>query len=275
MHAKVDWLSFTVPAPTSGAGHSAEVYSFIQRTLEEANCQPLLQLIGDAGGTPRAGRGHYGAGVYYEQFHISMWWGGIANHILVEIAGVGCECLREIEQLKPLLLAVHLRCTRLDIACDFETNTKPIEFVNGGYNARFKSRTSVTSVEGATEYIGSPKSERFSRVYRYSKPHPRSGLLRVEFVTRSAWAKAASLALVRSSLDNLVGKLGGSYGFKHTLWANLSLDAGKLANTRDEKGDASSIFWLSKQVRPALLRLHADGVINLHEWVDDLLAEIE
>lgn len=275
MNAIVDWLSFTIPSNTAGMAHSEDTNAHIQMLLSRAGCDPLLSLIGGESCTPRSGRGHYGAGYFFEQFHISIWFGGIANHVLVECAGVGCQALREIGALDMLIAHVKRRITRVDIAVDFETIAKPTEFVDGGYNERFKSRSSIISPDGETEYVGSPSSERFCRIYRYASPHPRAALLRVEFVTRGKWAKAAALSLMGSHVGTLASQLGNSFGFQHALWADAPSSVERLSYSRDEAGEAGSIFWLSRQVRPALLRLHKKGLINLREWVDNLLAELE
>jgi len=163
----------------------------------------------------------------------------------------------------------------LDIAIDFQTNVTPSQFCSSGYNERFKSRGTFNSPDGSTEYVGSPKSDRFSRIYRYNKPHPRSEFLRIEAVLRGNYAKAAAKTLSHSDISDLASQLGNSFMWRHPLWNVSSPSDGKLAFARDEKGDASSLFWLARQVKPALIRLGREKVINLEEFFADILSEIE
>lgn len=273
MDIKVDYLSFTQPANMRGVGHGDEATAMLWDTLEAAGQSNLLMFLEGAQAIFRNGRGHYGAGVFFEDLNISIWWGGISDHILVEIAGVGCQALRDAGFLMLVVAAAAPRCTRIDIACDSAAFGAPAEFVAHGHNERFKSKSSITSDTGDTEYVGTTKSERFARIYRYHAPHPRAGITRVEMVSRSDYAKSVAEIVVREGVIAAAAALGASYKWKSPAWNLTQATDSRVKAKKHDHDGAERLRWLLRAVKPALIQSHKDGLIDLEEffnqvWID-------
>lgn len=203
-----------------------------------------------------------------------MAWRQPDNHIvtfantvgqgLIEVTGQGCQVLRDKSLMGELLEYAKSACTRLDIAIDLPHVT-PDEIVAEGYSAKFKAHTRIASKKGTTHYVGSVKSERYCRVYRYNDPHPRSKLTRIELVHRKAYAKIAVQAILTNGLSNATQSALASYKFKHPA-ACVNADA--LATVAVVKSSQKTITWLIAQCAPAFKRLVADGTIpNPHEFL--------
>jgi len=273
MDAKIDYISFTLPARLSGAGHSEETYEHIATVLDDAGLGWFVTELGKLDVSMRSGRAHYGAGMYFQEHHISLWFGGIANHILIEIAGVGCQWLRDTSTIEMLIATIHNRVTRIDVAVDFRTDAKPTDFVSKMKGKRFSSRTSIESATGWTEYVGSMKSSRYARVYVYAEPHPRAGILRVEHVLRDENAKAAAAEIIARSLKDVVSDLGNTFGWQHEIWKPLQTTEGKLRAKRHDTHGSGTLIWLEKAVKPALIKAHQSGLIDMREllqrWLDE------
>lgn len=276
MDAKIDYFSFTLPVNLGGAGHSDEVHAFIIQQLDANGFNPLVDLLIEETSIRRSGRGHYGAGLFFQDLHISLWWGGIANHLLVEIAGVGCQAARDAGCMDQTVFSAQDRCTRIDIAIDLPDAGKPADFVSKRKSSRISAKASMESATGWTEYVGSMKSDRFARVYLYAEPHPRAGVMRVEHVLRSDYAKAACRQLLSDGMATLVTMLGNSFGWEHPRWQPDEMTEGKLKAQRHDTHGAGTLRWLAKAVAPALIKAQKDGLLDAEEWFrTHVLSELE
>lgn len=274
MDSKVDYLSFTLPLNLMGQGHSDGCEMGIVAQLELFNLKGLLSVLSSSIPERRGGRKLYGAGLFWKTEGVNIWFGGHANHVLLEISGVGCQVLRDAETLEATLLGIVDRVTRLDIATDFETDVSPAEFVAHKAENRLRVTETHDTDTGETQYVGSKASERFTRVYKFRSPHPRSGVMRVETVLRSDYAKAGLAVLLADSLVSLVDSLGVTFGWTHALWTPEHSTADKLRASRADKEDAATLRWIYKSVKPALLKAHASGLLDLPEFCDALTALI-
>jgi hypothetical protein len=269
MDAKIDYLSFTVPSVLFGAGHGKDVWKITNDLLMEKAGAEFVDWLARADWAPSNGRGIYGASLYQPSTFTRIWFGGSANHILVEITGTGCSSLRDAHLLDLLIERVADRCTRLDVAVDMMDAGFPAEFVSAGYAKRFKSRSSWDTSEGFTEYVGSMKSELYARVYLYKPPHPRSGVMRVEMVTRAQRAKDAAAYHVQNGLTALALALGDTFQWQSPRWSRSQLEPSKLPTKREERHGGTTIQWLFRQVLPALLRLQNTGEFDVREWLEN------
>lgn len=183
-------------------------------------------------------------------------------HCCVEISGAGCERLIKMGAVLEVLSAIHDRCTRIDIACDIETETSPLDFVSILSHERMRASGYQKSETGETCYVGSQKSDRYARVYRYAKPHPRAHLLRIEHVFRREYAKKVADAYSSASLESVAASCGEAFGWTHRDW---KMDMDKLADitiiSPARKGGAT-ISWLIQACAPAFKRLVKEGVIR-------------
>ena len=184
------------------------------------------------------------------------------SHATIEISGQGCERLIEMGGMETVLHAAQERITRIDIACDIETDTTPVEFVAVLSHDRMRSSGVITSDTGQTCYIGSKQSERFARVYRYNHPHPRAHLLRVEHVFRRDHAKQISRAIVANSVGEVGVACGRAFGWAHRDWDVTPDSSVDISVTAPEKNVGKTVSWLVRSVAPAIQRLIADGTIR-------------
>lgn len=272
MDAKIDYLSFTIMTDVRGAGDELQMWLRAvnvvwQRVPAFAEWAEQAQNW-EAGGA----RGHYAFSQFNRQFFTAVRFGGKANHILFELPGTTCQALRDVGLLDQVLREAADRLTRLDLAVDIPGGCSPREFVAAGYNARFKSYTEIVSAEGETEYVGSMKSERYARVYRYNEPHPRAGTLRVEHVFRSDYAKAAGQMIVSDGLLAAADASGNTWGWQAADWQPAGLTDGKVRAHRADRHEPGRVRWLHKVCIPALVKAEREGLIDLDVVIENLLS---
>lgn len=193
-------------------------------------------------------------------------------HITVQVSGAGCDTLIEDGTLYEFLELVHHRVTRLDIASDIETDTRPSEFAAHRRETRIKSAGFQTSPTGETVYLGSRQSERFARIYRYDGDHPRAHLLRVEFELKRLNARAAVQELLSSGESAVAAYLGGVFGLAHDLWRPDRIDGVEVRPTPPERRGTPKLSWLNKQVAPTIRELHITGAFDAREWLESIIS---
>lgn len=166
------------------------------------------------------------------------------------------------------------------MAVDVVTDLDPITVWGGVAN---KTYSVNQSKDGQTVYIGSPKSEKMMRIYKYNDPHPRSHLLRSEIVFRRGWAKKLALAL--STLDAEGQFVSDYWRTQNALWWSENISKYILDDRSpnvvsaperrgSDKSTSSTLAWLHAQVRPAIARATRDGA-SLNEVLDALGIEWE
>lgn len=276
MDAKVDYLSFTLPLNLSGVGHTEQLYEELFKLFERAKLRALLDILNPKTREVRSGRKIYGAGLFWSDSAVNIWWGGVANHVLCEISGTGCQLLRDNGTLMAVVKSTQQRCTRIDIAVDLPDAGKPADFVAIKMENRFKVTETMDTDTGWTQYVGSRKSERFARVYLYREPHPRSGVMRVEHVFRGDYAKEVAHGLLATGLREIVRACGNTYGWQHPRWQPEGTTDGKIKAQRHDKEDAATVRWLAKAVAPALVKAHKSGLVDVRKWLDThVLSQLE
>jgi len=184
------------------------------------------------------------------------------THACIEISGQGCEWLISGNHLQEVLGCCKERITRVDVATDIETSTQPAEFVSIVNHERMRANGMQNSETGQTCYVGSKKSDRYARVYRYYPPHPRSHLLRIEHVFRRKYAKAVVQAILDTSLEAVAEAAGKAFGWAHSEWNVQALQSADISIVAPERGQRSTVTWLVRSVAPAIRRLIADGTIR-------------
>jgi len=267
MRVHVDWLTFTLemlyPSHLTGEETHAEAYA---STIEGAFLRTFgLEVTREAfgGNWKQAERSRAPYTDAWEQGDgIRVFCSPNLVHMCVEISGSGCEELIEKGQMDAVLGAIHSRTTRIDIACDIETKIRPPEFVAAIVGKRMQSSGYQKSSRGETCYVGSQKSDRYARVYRYDAPHPRSDLLRVEHVFRKAYAKSVAKACIGHDLSAVASGCAKAFG-----WGHASFDAGKAAAVKlskvgHEKNMGWTVAWLINAAAPAFHRMVKEGTIK-------------
>lgn len=188
----------------------------------------------------------------------TIFWNPDKNFSLVEFSGTGVQELREQSMLFPIVKSYGEFLTRIDLATDWETEVSPKEFAECREIGRFTTYTDMSSETGDTYYVGSWKSDRYAKIYRYSEPHPRHPFLRREYVLRGEYAKAAASDLQSMRIREYLSNLDQTFGFNHRL--SLKSETSKKVNapTRGSKM-GSTERWLFSQVLPACKKLIDDG----------------
>jgi hypothetical protein len=193
---------------------------------------------------------------------ISIYASPNLSHSTIEISGSGCEHLIELGVISGVLDRCYERITRIDVATDIETDTLPSEFVAVLSHERMRAAGYQHSVTGETNYVGSKKSDRYARVYRYFEPHPRSHLLRIEHVFRREYAKVVAQSLLDNSLESVAAAAGKAFGWAHIDWKPEAAEHADISIIAAERGQSSTVRWLLTSCAPAFKRLVADGTIR-------------
>lgn len=262
MRTHIDWLTFTF-TPNYSEGVDEGYHSALSSGLNDLfGVQLTSQAFGGNWGLKAHGRAPYTDAWQLGDSGITLFASPNLTHACVELSGAGCEHLINLGALNEVLTKCCERVTRIDIATDIETLTTPIEFTTKLNHERMRSCGYQKSESGETCYIGSQKSDRYARVYRYNAPHPRSHLLRIEHVFRRQYAKSVALACVNANVESIETAAGRIFGWNHLLWKPSDVEYVDISITSAERKANGTIFWLIKSCAPAFKRLCADGTIR-------------
>jgi len=262
MRTHIDWITFTAPV-IYGTGENDDYEMAVQAglvaLLENDMVEALFAGLRRDGGKKRA---PYTDVWVDADGGISLFASPNLTHCCVEISGRGCEAIIEAGTMARLMGLVRETVTRVDVATDIETGIPPTEFVFYTNHERMRASGYQKSETGETCYVGSKKSDRYARVYRYNEPHPRSHLLRVEHVFRRDYAKSVARAIVGATVEDVATEAGKAFGWAHGVWqpnANQEVD---ISISSPERNAGTTVAWLVKSVAPAIRRLIADGTIR-------------
>jgi len=282
MRTHVDWLTFTM-SPRYGTydASNMSVGEDYATAIEAAwiatfDADLLAKAFGGEWEKQEKSRAPYSDAWSLAGSGIMLYAGVSLNHCCVEISGQGCEKLIEANLLERIIHCVQDRITRIDIASDIETSISPVTFVGSLKHDRMRSSGHQLSASGETCYVGSRKSERYARVYRYFAPHPRSKYLRVEHVFRGDYACNVGRAILNSGLDSVASSAGAAFGWAHHTWQPNAQTEVDLSIVKAERTTGSTVYWLMKQVAPAFKRLCAEGVIvDPEKFLRDYFLEVD
>lgn len=268
MDGHIDWISFTLPAKLPILAPDQLLATTYQKLRKDyPNVTATFFQSGDF--MPFVGRAPYRFALANADRSIRIYGGGSNDTILIEISGRGCDGIRSYENARRVCDEVQSRCTRLDYAIDVRTGTLPIDFADKRKSNTFRSNATINSDTGQTVYLGSPKSDRFARVYRYYHPHPRSELLRVEFVFRRGLARSACEHFTNSnSSQAFIAACGNTWGLDHSDWQpGYETDERLRTESRSKTGD-KTVSWLYTQVAPAIARLVREDAISITDFLE-------
>jgi len=263
----IDWVSFTLETENEPVAAS-ELYHIARALLRKVSVSHEQYIFDGQGFEQDQSRPPYRICLARDDHGLRIYGGSHTGTVLFELSGRGCGGLRETEFAFAFIGGVADRISRLDIAADIRCDVQPAEFVNDRFHQAFRSIGFVRSDTGETAYVGSPKSDRFCRVYRYREPHPRSALLRSEFVFRRGLAKdAAAKLLGEADLAAFVAKLGNTWGFAHPIWKPEIKTDEKLRVPVVSKKSQDTLSWLYYQVAPAMRRLMDEGSLDMTDFL--------
>jgi DNA relaxase NicK len=193
---------------------------------------------------------------------------GPQGHMLFQLSGRGCDAIRDNAVSRRFVGEIAELLTRFDYAVDVSTRTRPVDFANSRSHRAFRTISYIKSDSGSTVYVGSPKSDRFCRVYRYNPPHPRSHLLRIEFVFRRAMARTAAGVYCEQENDTeFLARLGNTYGYAHQDWQPEARSDHRISTPSVDRHTEDTVAWLYKQVAPAMARVMATGGFDMADFL--------
>lgn len=262
MRTHIDWLSFTITPRYADSTPDGYLNALRWGLLDLFGDSLANTVFGSEWKRRERSRAPYSDAWDIGVENITLFASQTLTHATIEISGQGCEKLIRFNLLNELLKACANRVTRIDIACDIETDVKPAEFVTETSHERMRTSGYQKSETGETCYVGSQKSDRYARVYRYYEPHPRSHLLRIEHVFRRDNAKVCARAVLRNKTDAVARSAGEVFGWRHAVWQPSVAEGADISIVQAERKMGGTVFWLIKQCAPAFRRLCEDGTIR-------------
>jgi hypothetical protein len=275
MYYSIDYYSFTIPVKETRYGTTDEtnrhaVYQFVKLLPEEHH-----HKFGLGGWGIEKGSGFYSVRLRHEHSGVAISFGEINAHLFVELSGRACQNLDALDCLLSVVALTHERCSRIDFAVDLETEASPERFSASRNGSAFKANGTINSPSGQTCYLGSRKSERMARVYRYYEPHPRAALLRVEAEYKGDAAKAMSKHLLETDIRQACLDAHKPFGWSHGAWGSEKGEGQKIPYKAYKPDNASTVRWLYGDVITALRKAIETGLVELDDWLAKLAGDSE
>lgn len=267
MNILIDWISFTMEATNSDQYSSSEVALKARDTVYMNGLGGVLQFDHHTW-QRRGGRPPYS--VSWEHKGVTVY-AGKPYTILVEVAGQGCAHLAargiQLWEYEAVLRGV----TRIDLAADMLCETSPDTFVECAAKKHIRSSGRFVSDSGHTCYVGSKKSDRYARVYRYSPPHPRSEYLRCEMVMRHEQARKCIIFVSTDGLEAALRVYGDMFGWKHPEWQITAFTGhSRPTGATIRRSSNKTVTWLIRQAAPAFRKCLEDGSIaDAHSFLEE------
>ena len=268
MDGHIDWISFTIPAKLPILAPEQLLQTTYQK-LRKDYPNVTGEIIQKHNYVPFVGRAPYRFALANSDRSVRIYGGGSNDTILIEISGRGCDGIRDHALARRICGEFSNRATRLDYAVDIRCRTLPTNFASKRKINTFRSNATIQSDTGETVYLGSPKSDRFARIYRYHHPHPRSELLRVEFVFRRGLARSAVGHLAQSeSAQAFIASCGNTWGLDHADWQPDHETNERLKTESRSKTGDKTVSWLYTQVAPAIARLVKEDALSITDFLE-------
>jgi hypothetical protein len=267
MRYSIDWLSFSVPFEPITRENSRLLGPLVEASVKAYMGELIDELVSGQSFTLAHGRRPYAASWGRDDGGVRFFGAPTLAHVLVEISGTGCKTLRAQNSFEEVLSLVHQRVSRIDLAIDIETETTPSDFVIHKAGKSFKSSGYIKSETGETCYVGSQKSDRWARVYRYAKPHPRANDLRVEHVFRRGAAKSFALALLSGDYAGAVVACGNVFGWTHKDWQTGSVHPLTIKTIGMRREKNNTINWIYGAVTSSIVKAVKAGTLDINDWL--------
>lgn len=272
MLIQLDWVSFSLPLPFAAMSDDEAAAHYAREELEYFLGDTYHLLEGWGALEQGSGRRPFSTSFRSAGGEVSIYLNHKLTHFLVELSGTGTKGVMQSEQGRDFLRIVGNRVTRIDIACDIHCETNPLAFTDERGQGRFKTHSEIVSETGQTYYVGSKKSNRYARVYRYNKPHPRHELLRVEHVFRDNDAKETMKYFLENGEEKTAQQCALMYQWQHKAWDISPATEKEMTAYRPDRENANTLFWVHKTVAPLLARLTKEGSLNLEEFFNNVWA---
>lgn len=271
---QLDYVSVTFPqAPITD--NWKQTLAGITNAATNPHCAPFLhRALSSSTWIPGKGRKGQGASFHDEQSGSSVFYGGAHSVSVAEFPGGGCKMLRSFSGDREIASQARDTCTRIDVAIDVLCDITPMAVDAAGFSGKFATSSMAKSLTGQTLYIGSEKSERFVRVYRYHPPHPRAHLLRIEIVSRRKYAKAVCTAIAAQGLGAAAATLLDNLGLKHPELQVFAHSGAPITPLEARRDSSKRLSWILRQVTPALIDMHRKGEIDVRQWYEKHLEPV-
>lgn len=272
MECKVDYINFSVPTRVPFVAGDPENENNAHIILKDFLSNLYAPIIGGHVWEGKESKGFYHTRYWNDDTKIMIFVGSVNRHVHVEVGGQALDRIRALGCYEEFMKKVAARTSRVDFAVDFETEDGVDQFIGNDYKGRFKAGGEVFSEDGHTRYIGSWKGERFARVYRYHKPHPRSNKLRAEVVLRKTYAKQAMQIWCADGELQACLSAHEPFKWQSPLWQPTEAVLTSIKSQRMDKEGAATIRWLYGDVAACIVRLHREGLIDAKDWWDKSIA---
>lgn len=270
MYYSIDYYSFTIQQKAVFGNIGEETQKHVISQFLPSISPDHHHKFGIGSWGIEKGSGFYSYRLRHESTGIALSFGEINAHVFVELSGRACQNLDAISNLLPIVLATYERCSRIDFAVDILTEESPEHFSASRNSRAFKANGTINSPSGQTCYLGSRKSERMARVYRYYEPHPRSNLLRVEAEYKGDAAKAMAKHLSQTDVRTACLDAHQPFGWTHPIWGDAEGEGVKIPYKSYNPSNASTVRWLYGDVITALRKAIELDLVDLTDWLDVL-----
>lgn len=275
MFHKIDYYAYTIPARLAFNEVTDEIQEFIRNTFTSAIQNEHILRSLESGWSIERAKGFYSHRLRHETTGIALSFGTINAHVYVELSGKACDCLEAADILSSLIETTKDKCSRIDFAVDFVTDTKPEDFSECRNQVRWKFCSHITGASGTTDYVGSRTGERMARVYRYNPPHPRAHLLRIEAEYKGDAAKAIVRELERMPLKDVCLAAHAPFGWCHPLWETEDVQAVKIPYSAHNPDNAATVRWLYGVVASSVRKAIAEGLIDWQSFQELVLLGLD
>lgn len=269
---RVDYFTFTIPLSCALLGTNVRQAEQAFEIVRGALALPLPSP-NEAPFIPSRGARFYAQAWSHVETGARIQFGGSAETILIEMSGRVCEYFRSIGTLDTIIERWRERATRIDIAVDYSSPVSPEQFAALRNDTLYKHLSVVRSDAGTTCYVGSRKSSRMARVYRYAPPHPRSDLLRVEIECKGDYAKRIAGLHADEGLLAAASAANTPFAWSHPLAVATQFERIKLAAPSATRHASGTVRWLYTDVCSAIRRLVRSGEFDLEEWLQHVNAD--
>lgn len=266
----IDYISYTFYLEALYDPDRGDIWSILNDGLPDYINRDELAWSMTNGKAPRRLGFDSGANI---NNHTFIFW-NLTGLVLIEHTGQGCDWLRSIGELDTLLTTPKLNYTRIDIAHDIETDARPLDFTEKRTAKQQRAYGIQKSDSGETVYIGSKKSDRVCKVYRYEPPHPRAHLLRIEYTYRGEQARVISGLFVEGkTVEDVAIMSGVRYQWTHEDY-KTDRDTDGITAWRPDRKSGKTVRWLLSQAAPSLARQMSEGAITLEEFLNAVRIEL-
>lgn len=272
-YTAVDWYSFTVDLEYFDHVRHLPPHALVCHALDRAQHMKASRAVRwlFERAVPAPGRVPYAASLRDPETGGRLFYDLDRSVWLIELGGRACNELADAKLLKGLLAETWRRCTRIDVATDYEGAPGAFDALTACcYNGTSLTHASFSSQTGETRYIGSMKSDRFCRIYMYNEPHPRANIPRVELVYRADYAPQVAEYAWRGMLGEVVAGAYKRLGIPPEYAPPAVAPIEPKGRRRHAKEAAGTVRWVFTAVVPALSRLILEGHITLAEILDAL-----